>query len=287
MIFLQFNRYMKIQKYIREILFFYGGFILIVLFQSCQFEVKEFTKPFDSDELKEMTQEDKQWLLYRTIKVLDCESVDFLLENGADPNCCLGDCGWATSNPIGVVTHSYYDTYWRYFYGDIDELKEPLPDELALSILVKSGADINKRPYVWQRVYEISNQDIASKWEDRPTNDGVREGIYEDMRDYTIKDANRVLKTLLELGADPDMLGHPYPFSYEAMEAGITDKQAKKYFEKGTRAINEAIEKGMAWESQVDLLLQYTYLDEESLNAAQRSGDPEMIKKIQKLWEKQ
>ena len=64
---------MKIQKYIREILFFYGGFILIVLFQSCQFEVKEFTKPFDSDELKEMTQEDKQWLLYRTIKVLDCE----------------------------------------------------------------------------------------------------------------------------------------------------------------------------------------------------------------------
>jgi hypothetical protein len=278
---------MKIQKYIRKKLLFYVGFLLIVLFQSCKFEVKEFSMPYSSEDVEKLTDDEKLWCLNRSVDRLDCECATVILESGVDPDCCLGDCGWATSNPIGVVTHSYYDTYWRYFYGDIDELKEPLPDVLTLSILVKSGADINKRPYVWQRVYEISNQDIASKWKDRPTRDGVREGVYEDMRDYTIKDANRVLKTLLELGADPDMLGHPYPFSYEAMEAGITDKQAKKYFEKGTRAINEAIEKGMAWESQVDLLLQYTYLDEESLNAAQRSGDPEMIKKIQKLWEKQ
>jgi hypothetical protein len=98
---------------------------------------------------------------------------------------------------------------------------------------------------------------------------------------------NRIIEAFLKAGADPDLPGHPYPFSYEAMKARITDEQAREYFSKGTRAINEAIAKGMAWESLVDLLLAYTQLDEESLKAAERSNDPAMVRKIQKLWQVQ
>ena len=100
-----------------------------------------------------------------------------------------------------------------------------------------------------------------------------------------VKDANRVLRALLEAGADPDKLGHPYPFGFDWKVPFLTDKKANKYFAQGTRAINEAIEKGIIWESQVDLLLKYTSLDEESLKAADRSNDPAMIEKIQKLWQ--
>jgi hypothetical protein len=54
--------------------------------------------------------------------------------------------------------------------------------------------------------------------------------------------------------------------------------------EYGTRAINIAMEKGIKWESRVDLLLQCTKLYEESLKAAERSHNSEMVKKITKLW---
>jgi hypothetical protein len=110
--------------------------------------------------------------------------------------------------------------------------------------------------------------------------------VQEEIDTY-IGDANRLLAAFLELGADPDKLGHPYPFSYDWKVPFLTDRRAEKYFSKGSRAINIAIEKGIMWESQVDLLLQYTKLDQESLKAAERSKDPAMIAKIEKLWDQQ
>ena len=159
-------------------------------------------------------------------------------------------------------------------------------------LLLLHGADVNKRPYVWYIVTRTKSDDVERLWQSwlgssvdgKPLVDASEKDEYWKS---SVEDENRLLRAFLKAGANPDMLGHPYPFSLDAERAGITDRQAKKYFAKGTRAINEAIEKGIAWESQVDILLQYTKLDEESLNAAQRSGDPEMIKKIQKLWEKQ
>jgi len=67
----------------------------------------------------------------------------------------------------------------------------------------------------------------------------------------------------------------------------MTEEEANEYHAKGTRPINEAIKKGMRWESQVDLLLQYTTLDEDSLEAAKESKEPAMIEKINKLWNEQ
>jgi len=104
---------------------------------------------------------------------------------------------------------------------------------------------------------------------------------------YFVNDANRVIEAFLKAGADPDKRGHPYPYTKEANWEKITDEEADEYFAKGTRPINEAIKKGIRWESQVDLLLQYTALDEDSLEAAEESKDPAMIEKITKLWKEQ
>lgn len=203
---------------------------------------------------------------------------------GLDPDYCLGECGWGDSNPLAVVSEGFYTTYYRTLRGD--SIPDPTPDIATLQALVTGGADVNKRPYIWDRVYRHTNKRLNNKWKSARV-DGKPVGVEEDVKRYYIRDVNRIIAAFLKAGADPDLLGHPYPFSYEAMKAKITDEQAQEYFSKGTRAINEAIAKGMAWESQVDLLLEYTQLDEESLEAAKRSNDPEMVKKIQILWQKQ
>jgi hypothetical protein len=99
-----------------------------------------------------------------------------------------------------------------------------------------------------------------------------------------VQDCNRLVKALLEAGANPDMLGHPFPYSLDGLRAYLSDEEYNTYFQKGTRALNETIKKGMDWESQVDLLLNYTDLDWQSVQAAEDSGDPRMIEKINTLW---
>ena len=67
----------------------------------------------------------------------------------------------------------------------------------------------------------------------------------------------------------------------------MTEKKARQKFKskKATTPLYEAIKKGIRWESQVDLLLQYgATLDESCLKAARLSGDEEMIKKIEELY---
>jgi hypothetical protein len=102
-----------------------------------------------------------------------------------------------------------------------------------------------------------------------------------------VQDANRLIKAFLEAGADPDQLGNQYPYRPYQKDKYMSDEEANSYFAQGTRAINEAIKKGMVWESQVDLLLQYTKLDEASLEAARESNDPVMVEKIERLWHEQ
>jgi hypothetical protein len=100
-----------------------------------------------------------------------------------------------------------------------------------------------------------------------------------------VHNASRLLAALLEAGADPDQLGSSSPYNWT--DGWMDDKGAQIRFAQGTRPLNEAIKKGMVWESQVDLLLKYTSLDEASLDAARESGDPGMVEKIEKLWNEQ
>ena len=94
------------------------------------------------------------------------------------------------------------------------------------------------------------------------------------------------MRVLLESGANPNLKGHPYPFGKSRWLLFFTDKKAFKYFNspEATTPLYEAIKKGMVWESQVDLLLEYgATLDESCLEAAKQSGDEAMIQKIEKL----
>lgn len=246
-----------------------GSIILIVLmFSSCN--VKNKSKARD---------------LYHAIYNRDIIKVDNLLKNGADPNYCYGESGWVDSNPLNVVTESFYDTYYRRKRNAI--IPNPTPDVKVFELLVEAGADLNRRPYIWNRVNNYDNA-FFDKIKDSTRNFNEKSGKPKDYKEHLnnfIEDSNRILKVLLEAGADPELKGHSYPFSSEALHAHITDKKAKEYFENGSRAINVAIAKGNAWESQVDLLLQYTKLDKESLQAAEKSNDPIMIEKINKLWD--
>jgi hypothetical protein len=234
--------------------------------------------------------------LYWAITIYDVDSVKKYMENGYDPNVCRGE-GWYEATPLNIIAKSFYDTYAR-FGSPKREMPEPLPDVEMFQLLVDAGADVNRRPYIWCRVYTYKNSYLESIARDKNLGRLGREPStskeMEDLKDqhimeplYFINDANRVIEAFLKAGADPDMRGHPYPYSYEAKLYGMNDEEANKYFSQGVRPINEAIRKGMRWESQVDLLLQYTTLDEDSLKAAKESKDRAMRKKIEKLWKEQ
>ncbi|MDR1389710.1 MAG: hypothetical protein LBJ31_07010 [Treponema sp.] len=225
---------------------------------------------------------------YYAVYRRDYPLVESFLERGPNPDFCRGKAGWVDSNPLNVVARSFYYTYYTL---RLDEtIPNPPPDIATFNVLVKAGADINERPYIWERVSMWDNKSLESEKEQRELNN---ESVDENDADFRyhmqsfIADVNRVLEVFLEAGADPDKLSHPYPFGYEAVQKRITDKEAKEYFLNGTRAINEAIKKGVFWESQVDLLLKYTELDENSLKAAEESNDQAMIDKINVLWNEQ
>ncbi len=224
--------------------------------------------------------------LYYAVYKRNVEDVKSLLDEGADPDYCDGEAGWVDSNPLSVIAESFYATYVLIIQGE--DVPLPALDIVTFNYLIEAGADIHKRPYIWERIYiyDENNYDIALKNVKREGYTADSEEGQAIISNFMI-DCNRLIKAFIEAGADPDMLGHEFPFSYEGMEADINTKEAKEYFSKGSRAINLAIEKGIVWESQVDLLLEYTTLDEESLAAAERSGSDEMITKIYTLWEEQ
>lgn len=240
-----------------------------------------------TEKLKKSSRE-KEKELYLAVYRNEIQSLTNILSSNIDPNYCIGECGWLDSNPLSVIAEGLYDTYYRIQRGK--PLPNPLPDVETLTVLLSAGADIRRRPYIWERVNVLNDSMIRQmkaqrKAENKPI-DMI--SMQEEIKAY-VDDANRLLEVFLVNGADPDMKGHPYPFSIDAVKRtpALTDDEAKKYFSVGSRAINIAIEKGSLWESQVDLLLRFTKLDEESLSAANRSNDPKMVKKIQTLWAQQ
>ena len=235
----------------------------------------------------------RQVAFHWTMQFYNVDNVKRYLEEGYNPNKSRGEQGYRDGNPLFIIATRFYSTYYSTLMEE--EIPTPLPDIQIFNLLIEAGADINMRPYVWYRIYTSRNMHIDARLNSNTLTKTGRTAITEnELREleidkaasinHFISDCNRILIAFLEAGADPDMRGHPYPYSLEAKRARITEEEANEYFSRGTRPINEAIKKGMWWESQVDILLQYTALDEDSLVAARESNDPAMIEKITRLW---
>ena len=202
------------------------------------------------------------------------ERIKECLNNGCSPNYCYGECGWVESSPLLFLAARLYESsYTRIHYPVEDEMISFPADVQLLQLLLDKGADISHYPYVFAIIHERDELTYGK----------------DSLMDY-----NRILKAFLENGADVNKKGHPYPFSYEYSYESLklTPEEAYKdvyqYFNssEATTPLYEAIKKGIVWESQVDLLLEYgATLDETCLEAARLSEDYAMVEKINKLWE--
>ncbi|MBP5442595.1 MAG: hypothetical protein J6Y60_05085 [Treponema sp.] len=105
-----------------------------------------------------------------------------------------------------------------------------------------------------------------------------------------IEGSNKILKEFLEKGADPNAKGNHRAFDWQTYDDNLSYEAFQKMCKDpdATSPLYEAIKKGIKWESQVDLLLEYgAILDESCLEAAKLSGDKEMMEKINSLYDKE
>jgi len=260
--------------------------------------IQELAEQLQEDREEGLTFEEasRQVALGWAIRLHDVDAVRQYLEEGYDPNRSRGDEGWISRTPLNIIAGRFFDTYVRMVRGR--EIPDPPPDVAMLQLLVDAGADVNQRPYIWFRVHKYGNNNpsqilrrntlIRTGW--YPETEAELEELaiqrIEHLQSF-VSDANRVIEAFIRAGADPDMRGHPTPFGAPSIVGRMTDTRAAAYFAVGSRPINEAIRKGIWWESQVDLLLRYVSLDEDSLVAARESDCPAMLEKITRLWRDQ
>lgn len=266
--------------------FFIASFIFLLLFTSCiteksqeryyetmnKYEELDITNP-----ISKLTKED----YYKALLTHNVEKTRVFLDANYDPNRCVVLIGnWEEYNPLLVVVSNRFSC-WDVNTNTRKDL-ETYDDVELINLLAEYGADVNLLPYIWKRVYVDSNDFIKSRTEHFP------EDIAAEKTLCLIEDSNRVIKALLDNGADPNYKGHPAPFDEDNYfyYISMTVKKARRKFKskKATTPLYEAIKKGMLWESQVDLLIEYGALvDKSCLEAAKLSGDDQMIKKIERI----
>lgn len=207
------------------------------------------------------------------------------LKAGYNPNKCRGDAGWYDSKPLKVLAESLKTTYRHKIEDNVDYSYDD--DVKILNLLLKYSVEINNLPYIWDRIFCYNNAHLSnikkSSFYKNLSNDDKKK-----VEKIFVNDVNRLLEALLKAGADPNMKGHPFPYSHSLKLLFFTDKKAFKYFNssEATTPLYEAIKKGIKWESQVDLLLEYgATLDETCIEAAKLSGDDKMIEKINSLMQ--
>ena len=231
---------------------------------------------FSRDEVIKLS----NYSFYKAVYKCDLENIKLHIEKGFNPNKCRGEAGWVDSIPLKVLSEGLKGTY-------ISRIEDPdftynNSDIKAYDLLIANGANINQLPYTWDRVYRYDNTHLENIEKKKQYNEAKK----KLMKQYFVEDVNRLLEAMLSAGADPNMKGHPFPFSNSRYLLFFNNKKAFKYFNspEATTPLYEAIKKGSDWESQVDLLLEYgAVLDASCLKAAELSGDEKMISKIRGL----
>ena len=237
-----------------------------------KYEALDITHP-----VSRMTKDD----YYYAIDLYKIDEVKKFLDADYDPDKCVLIGGiWEEKNPLLIVVSNNFSC-WDVNTNTRKDM-ETYDDVELINLLVEYGADVNLLPYIWKRVYFFDNEYLTWYTEHFP------EDIAAEKTLCLIEDSNRVIKALLDNGANPNYKGLPAPFDEDNYfyYISMTVKKARRKFKskKATTPLYEAIKKGMLWESQVDLLLQYgAKLDNSCLEAAKLSGDPEMLKKIEGL----
>ena len=191
-----------------------------------------------------------------------------ILDSNIDPNYCYGECGWIESNPLLLLSQLHFDTYYRTQRNE--SIPDPTPDIELFNLLIDKGANIDLYPYVYAIVYRKK----------------IDFQMNEDEKNTYVEDSNRILKAFLDKGADPNAKGNHKAFDWQTYDDNLSYEGFQKMCKEpdATSPLYEAIKKGMLWESQVNLLLEYgAILDESCLEAAKLSGDKEMIDKITSL----
>ena len=181
--------------------------------------------------------------------------VEELLKMGANPDRRTGQFAWVDTNPLWKICRS--DRY--------------------VELFVSYGADVKKRPYVARAICcKIAlTEEQYNEW-DKGTPVMIKE-----------ETALKVLKILLENGADPNMRGS----NDNIVLFPATDWNYNRYYKKhGKLAINSAIEYNSI--KIVKLLFEYgAILDEKSVELARqttiKTGSSEMEELIMEHWNKQ
>ena len=218
-----------------------------------------FLTLFGCSKIKETT-EDSLMRFFNSLQDRDIAAIKSELESGNNPD--------YSSNKL-VIWKLYWDDrnpLWLILNGQ----KEVIDLEI-MKLLIEHGANVNLRPYIWSALNHRILTEENIEW--------MQAAKGRTVSGTTVDLMYKKIEILLEAGADPDRKGAPNRQLFPS-----TEKNYQKYFEQeGSRPINYAIKKNLP--TIVDLLLQYTKLDENSLIASEESGEPLMVEKINKLWE--